>query len=73
MKSSLELRKFVAPEIIMGIDARLLAGRYLTNFMSKKPFIVTDKNVSGQVWFLDIIKEIENQVSEYFIFDEVSI
>lgn len=72
MKSSLELRKFVAPEIIMGIDARLLAGRYLTNFMSKKPFIVTDRNVSGQEWFLDVIKEIENQVLEYYIFDEVS-
>ena len=72
MKSAFELRKFVAPEIIMGVDARLLAGRYLSNFMSKTPLIVTDKNISKQTWFFDIIEEIKNQVSEYFIFDEVS-
>ncbi len=28
----LELRKFVIPEIIIGVDARLLIGRYISHF-----------------------------------------
>ena len=31
-ETSFELRKFVAPEFVFGIDARMLAGRYAKNF-----------------------------------------
>ena len=33
---NMELRKFVAPEIVFGLDARLLAGRYVKNFGAQK-------------------------------------
>ena len=33
---TMELRKFVAPEIVFGLDARLLAGRYVKNFGAQK-------------------------------------
>ncbi len=67
-----ELRKFLAPEIITGIDARLMIGRYLTHFASKKPMVVTDKNLVSLPWFLDIMDEINNTVFECIIYDNVS-
>ena len=33
---NMELRKFVAPEIVFGLDARLLAVRYVKNFRAQK-------------------------------------
>ncbi len=33
---NMELRKFVAPELVFGLDARLLAGRYAKNFGAQK-------------------------------------
>lgn len=67
----LELRKIVIPEMITGIDSRLLVARYLSNFNAKKPFIVTDKGVSALPWFKDIIEVIKKDYSEYVIFDQV--
>jgi alcohol dehydrogenase class IV len=67
-----ELRKFLAPEIITGIDARLMIGRYLTHFASKKPMVVTDKNLTSLPWFLDIMDEIHNTVFECIIYDNVT-
>lgn len=67
-----ELRKFVAPEIILGPHARLLIGRYIIHFGAKKPMIITDKMVRQQFWFNEIINEIASQTKEYFIFDEVT-
>lgn len=50
-ESLLELRKFVVPEIIIGVDARLLIGRYISHFNAKKPMIVTDKTIQKFEWF----------------------
>ena len=33
---NMELRKFVAPELVFRLDARLLAGRYVKNFGAQK-------------------------------------
>jgi alcohol dehydrogenase class IV len=72
LNSSAELRKFVAPEIITGIDARLMAGRYLSHFTAQKPIIVTDSNIVKQKWFKEIITEIEKHVGDYLIFKDIS-
>lgn len=42
---SLELRKFVTPELLTGPGARHLAGRYARNFRAKKVLLVTDEGV----------------------------
>jgi alcohol dehydrogenase class IV len=68
----LELRKFVAPEIIIGLDARLLINRYITHFCSSKPMIVTDKIVRKQPWFKDILNAIEEHTKNYYLFDNIS-
>ena len=67
-----ELRKFVAPEIILGTDARLLVGRYIEHFESQKPMIVTDADVDKTDWFRDIVSEVSAHAANHIIFDEVS-
>ena len=70
--SSCELRKFVIPEIITGVDAGLLIGRYLGHFGANKPMVVTDKGVRKLEWFQKIEEEIRNHVKSYIIFDDVT-
>ena len=70
--TSVELRKFVSPEMITGLNARLLVGRYIEHFKSKKPMIVTDKIISTQNWYNDIINEIKKYVDDYIVFDKIS-
>ncbi|MDD1685883.1 alcohol dehydrogenase-like regulatory protein ErcA [Methanoregula sp.] len=53
-RDNLELRKFVAPEFIIGADARLLAGRYAKNFSSQHVLVVTDPNIARNSWFSDV-------------------
>lgn len=72
MKNTIELRKFVAPEIITGIDARLLVSRYLTHFRSQKPMIVTDKQVSAQPWYHEILDSLKQFNIDYVVFDNVT-
>ena len=68
----LELRKFVAPEIITGDGASLLAARYLAHFGSRRPLLVTDKHVRIQPWFEEIVDSIQSTVDSLIIFDEVT-
>lgn len=68
----LELKKFVAPEIITGQDARLLITRYISHFASVKPFLVTDQQVRDQDWCQEVIRSIEEIVQELVIFDSVT-
>lgn len=73
MKSTeMELRKFVAPEIITGEGARLLVDRYLSHFTSIRPMIVTDKQVRKQDWFIDIIDHFQDKVENLVIFDDIT-
>ena len=50
----LELRKFVAPELVYGIDARLMAGRCAANLGVKRSLLVTDANVIAAGWAEDV-------------------
>ena len=54
LNSSLELRKFVAPEFIFGVDARHLAGRYAENYAIRKALVVTDPGVIKAGWTDDV-------------------
>lgn len=71
-ESLLELRKFVIPEIILGVDARLLIGRYISHFNAKKPLIVTDKTVQNFEWFQETINLIRPHVDRLYFFDETT-
>lgn len=68
----LEPRKFVAPEYIFGINARLLAGNFCHNLGGKKVLIVTDSGIIKTPW----LKEVENSLIQsgigYCIFSSVS-
>lgn len=42
----LELRKFVAPEFVFGLDSTQLVSQYALNFGALKAFVVTDEGVA---------------------------
>jgi len=55
----LELRKFVAPELVFGVDARRLAGRYASNLGAKRVLLVTDANVAAAGWARDVEESLQ--------------
>ena len=67
-----ELRKFVAPEFIFGIDARKLAGRYAKNFGARKVLVVTDPGVTAAGWTDDILVTLREAGLDYSVFSGVS-
>lgn len=72
MEQNLELRKFVCPEIITGIDARFLTVRYLSNFGAKRPLIVTDSCVQHLPWFEETVKTMQDACETIEIFSNIS-
>ncbi len=60
MDSLLELRKFLAPEIVHGMGSLALAGRYAENFGAKKVLVVTDPGIQEAGW----VKEVEENLAE---------
>jgi alcohol dehydrogenase len=68
----LELRKFVAPEVVFGSDARKLAARSATNLGIHKAMLVSDEGIMQTPW----VKEIENILRDnslpYVIFSDVT-
>ncbi|MFA5266698.1 MAG: alcohol dehydrogenase-like regulatory protein ErcA [Methanoregula sp.] len=71
-KSRFELRKFVAPEFIIGEKARLLAGRYAKNLGSRHALVVTGPNVYKAGWVDGVTGSLEGEGIRYTIFDGVS-
>lgn len=67
-----ELRKFVVPEVIVGTDARLLAGRYAAHFGARRAMVVTDSRVAELPWFEGIIDGIHQSGIEVERFLDVS-
>lgn len=68
----LELRKFVAPELVFGIDARLMAGRYAANLGVKRVLLVTDDNVVAAGWTADVEESLTVAGVHYHRFTGVS-
>ncbi|XYH98351.1 alcohol dehydrogenase-like regulatory protein ErcA [Sorangium sp. So ce1128] len=65
------LRKFVTPEVIFGIDARLLAGRYCKNLGAKHVLLVTDPGVLAAGWATDVAESLEKAGVAYSVFSDV--
>jgi alcohol dehydrogenase len=67
-----ELRKFVAPEFIFGINARNLAGRYAKNFGARKVLVVTDPGVLAAGWTDEVLATLRDEGLEYALFSSVT-
>lgn len=72
IESNFELRKFVAPEFVIGADARLLAGRYAKNFGSRHVFVVTDPNLIRSGWVEDVTGSLLAEGIRYTLFSDVT-
>jgi alcohol dehydrogenase class IV len=69
--SVFELRKFVAPEIVYGEGARLLAGRYCSIFQMKKVLLVTDPGIIDAGITGDIVNVLKETNISYSIFSDI--
>jgi alcohol dehydrogenase len=67
-----DLRKFVAPEIIFGLEARRLAGRYAKNLGSRKVLVVSDPGVIKAGWTEQVIDSIKSENLNYEVFSGVT-
>ncbi|MBI9091220.1 MAG: iron-containing alcohol dehydrogenase [Desulfobacterium sp.] len=72
MSDLLNLRKFVAPEIIFGAGARKLAGRCAQQFSASKVLLVTDKGVIAAGWLADVQQSLEEAGVPYHVFSNVT-
>jgi len=70
--SDLELRKFVAPEIVFGAGARTLAGRYARNLGASKVLLVTDPGVVSAGWSAQVAASLEAEGLPYAVYSDVS-
>lgn len=67
----LELRKFLAPELVFGAGAAGLAGRYAQNLGARRVLLVTDAGVASQPWFNAIVHSVLDAGIEVEILSEV--
>jgi alcohol dehydrogenase len=68
----LELRKFVAPEFILGVGARALAGRYARNFGAARVLVVSDPGVVRAGWAGEVVGSLESEGLSTALFTDVS-
>ncbi|GAB6284419.1 MAG: iron-containing alcohol dehydrogenase [Methanoregula sp.] len=72
MTGSIELRKFVAPEFIIGSDARRLAGRYAKNVGADNVVIVTGPHIIRAGWVKDVTDSLDAEDIRYTVLSEVT-
>jgi alcohol dehydrogenase len=72
MADILNLRKFVAPEIVFGSGARTLLGRYAREYGAKKVLLVTDPGVINAGWARDVQDSLEEQNVPYVVYSRKS-
>ncbi len=70
--ASLDLRKFVAPEFVIGSNARRLAGRYAKNFSATNVFVVTGPNIIKAGWVKDVTDSLDAEGIRFTIFSGVT-
>jgi alcohol dehydrogenase len=71
-KAGFELRKFVAPEFVIGKDARLLAGRYAKNLGARHALIVSGPNVIRAGWVKDVTGSLDEEGIRHTLFSDVT-
>ncbi|MEN6396017.1 MAG: alcohol dehydrogenase-like regulatory protein ErcA [Methanoregula sp.] len=69
--SSFELRKFVAPELLLGNGARHFAGRYVKNFGAKNVLLVTDEGMRKTGMVDEISAELAEAGVSFEVFSHV--
>lgn len=69
--SVLELRKFVAPEIVYGEGARLLAGQYASVFQASRILVVTDPGILNSGIADSILTTLDERNIGYAVFSDV--
>lgn len=67
-----ELRKFVAPEFVEGVDARFLTGRYARNFSAENVFIVTQPELIQAGWVRDVTGSLDTEGIAYSVFSDIT-
>jgi alcohol dehydrogenase len=67
-----ELRKFVAPEFVFGIDARKLVGRYARNLGAGRVFLVTDPGVLRAGWAEEAAASLREEHLEVVTYSAIS-
>ena len=67
-----ELRKFVAPEFIIGADARMLAGRYAKNFGARHILVVTGPHIISAGWVKDVTGSLDAEGIGHTLFSGVT-
>ncbi|WP_027722367.1 alcohol dehydrogenase-like regulatory protein ErcA [Maridesulfovibrio zosterae] len=72
MKEVIAKRKFVAPELIFGVGASLLAGQYAENFGVNKALIVTDPGLVECRWVTKVQASLTKSGVDSAIFSDVS-
>jgi len=72
MSDLLNLRKFVAPEIVFGAGARMQVGKYARQFSAVKVLIVTDSGVTAAGWLADVQQSLEEAGVPYHVFSKVT-
>ena len=67
-----ELRKFVAPEFVFGIEARKLVGRYARNLGAGRVFLVTDPGVLRAGWADEAAANLREAHLEVILYSNIS-
>ena len=68
----LELRKFVAPEFVFGVDARFLAGNFCKQLGGRKILLVTDAGLVKTPWVGEAEESIRAANMEYVVYSSIS-
>lgn len=66
------LRKFSIPEIVFGLGAIEMVGRYTKNFMGKHAFVVSDPGVEQAGWLGLTLRSLEEVGIRYDVFTDVT-
>lgn len=72
LTGGLELRKFLVPEIVYGVGAIDLVGRYAANVGARKALIVTDSGVRAVGWAERVEAKLSEAGITYVVFDQVT-
>ena len=67
-----EMRKFVAPEFIFGVDARRRAGFYARNLQSRRPLVVTDPGIIAAGWVGELLADLDECGLQAALFSAVT-
>ena len=67
-----EPRKYVVPEIVFGVGALELAGRYARNLGAAKILLVTDPGVIDAGWPQKVIRALAGEDVAHIVFADIS-